>query len=291
MKRYIFPIAVLIFLVFSLVIQTTNAASDIILVEKFPKWNSGENGIYLQYRTGSTYTNLKSVDSSWFTYPTSSKNPLEIMKLQPMISLGIVERKTPPPSLSQQTVQQTPDINRLPPRENLNQIFVRPAAKINSGYDAVPVIRITPPIDKGMAVITGITGVDHGTVRFSIYHKQDRFNSPDWTSDNNANFALNISFDKDEDIFLAVDALNDDIEDLGYWKEVHFEFSPETMGPDTTLSRDASSVKPTSLISTQTDPGKSGNSWWDWQAISALAAVGLVIVGLIGLWVQKSEKK
>ena len=113
-------------------------AQEVDLVTRFPHWNNGENNIFLQYRVGSEYHDLKPMGDAVFAHPDS---PSTVPYAGPVISVGTRA------NLSPQSYG------------NADRVYIRPAMVQPPATAWAGVIRVIPPVNEGRVEITGEAGI------------------------------------------------------------------------------------------------------------------------------------
>jgi hypothetical protein len=157
------------------------------IYDLFPQNTQGTNGIRLQYRTGgtSTYTDLNySSDYLWNTTVTSYNLPL---------------------------------VNRT---GTAGIIYANPSAVNNMGYDRDPVIRVGVQGKFNRVHIQGTAGQTGGSVIWYIYKGSTNWGSPLWSSSSPASFDFEVDCASGEELFFAVNANGNDIDDQSYWQDI-----------------------------------------------------------------------
>jgi hypothetical protein len=173
------------------VVQPTQTS----LYDLFPKQNQGENGIYLQYLSPNEgYVNLtNSGDYGFVTLGTPWNIPLIVR-----------------------------------PGHFANSIHAHPSAYTQCGADRDAVIRIILDGGYGAVRLTGSAQTaSDGEVRYYIYKGAENYSQPIWEQWNSGSFDLTLEYNDGDELFLAVDAGNHDINDWANWVDVRFQAVPE----------------------------------------------------------------
>lgn len=169
-------------------------SQEISLYDTFPLANNPENGIELLFRDSlNQYCKLFCTESGKFRF-TENTNMIPLIAIM----------------------------------ESSNQILAHPCAVENGNGKRDAVIKISIPNQFVDFVVVGnVKLLNSGEVRFYIYQNDTNFNSPVWektltdTTGNNSNTnSFSIHFNNNESIYLATDALDNDINDWAVWENV-----------------------------------------------------------------------
>jgi hypothetical protein len=199
-----------IIVVVLLLIPIAASAETFLLSEKFPKSTQGENGIFLEYRQGSTYQLLDNrLD---YDFPHLADSPWKI----PMITCS--------------------DFVAGPPH------CYRIGAHPSDYADAV--LKIIIPGEGGTVRITGTAGIlpGAGSVFFSIYKGEDKYTTPSWSAQNGGTFDFILPYKKGDAIFFATNAGSNAMDDRAYWDGITLNTIPAS-GPESSVT--VISVNPT----------------------------------------------
>jgi hypothetical protein len=166
-------------------------AETFTLLDKFPGWTNGENNVFLQFRSGDTYVNLKRVAVYTFGNPDGPDQP---PPMPPMISLKI-------------------------PGSSGVYIWTKPGS-LQSNHPLDSVIRVTIPGEGGQVQVKGFAGNASIGLHFSIYKGEEQYESPIWSTDTDASFDITIPYQKNDQLFFSVRENSLDPTRKGYWKDV-----------------------------------------------------------------------
>jgi len=238
-------------------------ADTLVLFDKMPKYNNGENSILLQARTGNTYTNLLYLpDVGDYSFGTSST-----FRHKPSITRGILGGNQPYDKLA---------------------IHSFPSAVIQTGFKADTVIRVTIPGNGKFVKISGQTGFEgKSTVshyRFYIYKGADQFNNPLWESVGEGNFNFNVPYFANDQLFFAVEALDSDDEMAPKWKSVVLETFID-IPPAGNSGSTITVTTPQSTLSSQTNttvPPSTGSSSGGGDNFVLYGIIGVLVVLIAG---------
>jgi len=190
------------------------SASEFDVRQKFPEHIQGENGIFFQYRSGSSYVDL--INFNPFGEP-KPVNPLDYVFINP----DLTDQDHFPVILAY-------DYNN--PVPSMNQISAAPSCTPRNNIYADAVVRIIIPDNGGQVHITGLCGVrpnpplvpPEGNVYFTIYKGAGNYNSPIWSTWNSGSIDITIPYSKGEEIFFATNPGSDAClgNDLAYWGDL-----------------------------------------------------------------------
>ena len=172
-------------------IAETDAGSVFDVYANFPRTTNGENGIFLQYLSAGAYISLPYVQDYQFGIMSTDGRFL------------------------------VPHVTR-----GSTNIYAHPSAVIQCGREADTVIRVTIPGSGGQVRVTGIAGVDLGSINFYIYKGADQYSSPLWSGYNGGAFDFSVSYSSGDQLFFAVDAGSNDINDWSWWRDIQLTWIP-----------------------------------------------------------------
>ncbi|MCD4830577.1 MAG: PEP-CTERM sorting domain-containing protein [Anaerohalosphaeraceae bacterium] len=196
MRKIIFLAVLLSVAVSSYAVVITTSVAD--LWQLFPKDTQGENGIQLQYRTGSIYTDLTYFDDySW-------KTPSTMWNLPYVIKDAAVTGK----------------------------ISAVPSAVTQVGCDRDPLMRVRLDGTLNQVRVTGTAAMENsGSVTFYIYKGSASYGSPLWSAIlsgvSSTVFDFVVDFTPTEELFFAVDAGSTDYCDHNSWYDIQLTGIPE----------------------------------------------------------------
>jgi PEP-CTERM motif len=199
MRKIVFILVLLSFVTSSYAVIVTTSVAD--LWELFPKDTQGENGIQLQYRTGSVYTDLTYfVDYSWETPGTSWNNP-KVSK-----HTGVT-----------------------------GKICSNPSAVTQVGYDRDPLMRVRLDGALDQVRVTGTAAMENtsgsSSATFYVFKGSANYGSPLWSSTlsnlSSVAFDFVVDFTATEELFFAIDAGANDYYDHTAWYDIQLTGVPE----------------------------------------------------------------
>jgi PKD repeat protein len=160
------------------------------LRQMFPKDAQGENGIYLEYRQGNSYTPLDHNGDYSFAY--TAGNPYQMPAIH---------------------------IYKWGPGGGVwDKVSVHPSAIPPGNINADGIIRVIIPGTGGDVRVRGAAGnLNNGDVRFYIYKGADQYNNPFWSATQSGSFDFIIPYSTGEEIFFGTSALINAYNDWAYW--------------------------------------------------------------------------
>jgi TIR domain len=179
-------------------------ASPVLLLDLLPKTINGENGAFLQSRTGSTYTDLEFLSNAGDYWFGTAGTP----QAKPLITRGEFE----------------PDKPRDP-----FSVYAFPSSVNQTGLKADAVIRWKLPGSGNRVQVNGSClreGRNVFPLRFSIYIGPGNYENPLWETVNGGDFNLLLNYSAGDEIFFATECLAEDINIRGRWKNVTLETFP-----------------------------------------------------------------
>lgn len=194
MRKIVFIVVLLSIVTSSYAVVVTTSVSD--LWQLFPKDTQGENGILLQYRTGSTYTDLTYFGDYWWATPGTMWNKPEVSTTVP------------------------------------GKIGAIPSALTQIGYDRDPLMRVSLDGALDQVRVTGTAAMENtGSATFYVFKGAANYGSPLWSStlSNQSSIAFDfvVDFTATEELFFAVDAGATDYSDHTAWYDIQLTGVPE----------------------------------------------------------------
>jgi hypothetical protein len=184
-------------------------ADPVLLLDLLPKTINGENGAFLQSRIDSTYTDLVFLQNGGDYWFGTAGTP----EAKPLITRGEFQ----------------PD----KPRDQFS-VYAFPSSVNQTGFKADAVIRWKLPESGNRIQVNGSClreGRNAFPIRFSIYIGSGHHEDPLWETVNGGDFHLLLNYSGGDEIFFATEALAEDINIRGRWKNVTLEtFSNLTPG-------------------------------------------------------------
>ena len=160
------------------------------LAQLFPKTTQGENGISLMSLDGSgNHFELSYISDYFFGSVGAPWNIPKIYAIDPVNGI----------------------------------IGVEPSAVSQVGAEKDAVIKTILNGDYGKVRVTGEAYIDGGATRFYIYKSFAGYTSPIWEANNSGAFDLLVPYSDGDELFFAVDAGADDVNDWARWKNICFE--------------------------------------------------------------------
>jgi PKD repeat protein len=208
-RQLFFCIAILLFVS----ILPLTSASVLDVRQNFPEHIQGDNGIYLQYRSGPDYVDL--INYNPFGEPKPA-NPLDYIFVNP----DMTDSDHFPVILAY-------EYNN--PNPSTNQISAAPSCKPRNNVNADAVMRITVPDNGGLVHITGSCNVtpnpEKGQVYFTIYKGAENYASPAWSTWNNGSIDVTVPYSKGEQLFFSTNSGTDTClgNDLAYWTDLKLD--------------------------------------------------------------------
>jgi hypothetical protein len=178
--------------------------------QNFPGHNQGENGIYLQYRTGANYIDL----TNYNPFIPDHTNDAAVF-----VNMGDSASDFFPTILGY-------EYNIITP--STNQISAAPSCTPRNNVDGDAVIRILIPNDGKVVRISGYCGItpnpDKDNSLFYIYKGEGNYNIPIWTGVDGNSFDFTIPYSNGDQLFFATRAGSQcKGNDLDYWKYLTLE--------------------------------------------------------------------
>ncbi|MEK7674817.1 MAG: LamG-like jellyroll fold domain-containing protein [Verrucomicrobiota bacterium] len=180
------------------VIPALVSGTETRLVDYFPKTSQGEHGIFLQYlRSDGTYENLINTGDYAFTTPGM---PWNIPRVE------------------------VSDFNS-------GSIYVNPSAVVQVGAERDAIMRVTLWGDYGRVRVRGHAEKTGGSMRFYVYQGAGNYAAPLWQAWDGGAFDLTVPYLEGDQLFFAVDAGPNDVNDWAFWRDIRFQ----GLGPDAVI--------------------------------------------------------